>query len=183
MCDGDTPAADRASQRLGQRQYAGRGGIEPAGLDVERAEVLVEVDVEPLAAGRSRLDDAGLDEPLPDAAAPMVRSHERVDDEGVRVAVPRHVHPSDEPTIHPSAHPSQAVRLDLASPVVLKKPMPETLGVERVNLGAGKGSAPLVLDIHSTEDTCLNPGKKSAPAVGRGARFASSKDPPSGCCW
>src|ERR1700722_14121330 len=77
-----------------QCEHAGRRGREATGVEVERAQLVLEVDVEPFAAGGAALSFDDRQKAAPDARVSPITGHERVDDEGMHPAVPGHV---DEP--------------------------------------------------------------------------------------
>src|SRR6266540_6020293 len=114
-----------------ERDQAG-GGDETARIEVERAELVIEVRVEPLASGRTRLCRCNGDHPGPDTPQARRTADDRVEDEGVDATVPRHVHEPDELAAVACADPTQAVPLDLAFPIVLQDLMAETLRMETV---------------------------------------------------
>ena len=94
--------------------------------------MVVEVDVQPLAAGGARLAGCDRNELGGDALVLSAPGHERVEDEGVHRAVPRDVHEPHELIVVVRAHPSEAVPLELRAPVVVEDAMVEALGVQSV---------------------------------------------------
>ena len=90
---------------------------EPAGVKVERGELCVEVDVQPLASRgpsvKYRPTDHLGSNALMLKAPPGLRVHE----EGVVAAVPGHVHEADELSVDvPGGYPTEAVAPDLVPP-------------------------------------------------------------------
>src|SRR4051794_28682623 len=114
-------ASDDATRSAAlQRHQAAVGRPEPTGVEVELAEVVVEVDVQPLTAGGSRPSGRDIDDRLADALTPGGRGHHRVLDEGVHESVPEHVDESDEAAlIVASDNPPEAVRGRQLAPVPL----------------------------------------------------------------
>ena len=136
---------------IGSRRQLHEAGVrrhEAARAKVERPEMIVEVDVQPLAAGSPSLLDGDFDEPGPDPLPPGPAGDDCVEDERVRAAIPRDVHEPHELASLPGTHPAEAVTGDLASPVVVPPVVSEPLGVERVDFGALERSPPLVDDVH-----------------------------------
>ena len=111
-------------------------GREAAGVEVEAAQLVVEVDVEPLAAGRL----AG----LASAATATSCGPHAVRGRAGRLAVsvsrtnawtaPSHGTFTKPTSSSPSArgHPAEAPALDLADPVVVEHAVVEALGVQAV---------------------------------------------------
>ena len=90
---------------------------EPAGIEVERREVVLEVDVEPLAACVLRMSGGDADELDADASPLVARPHFRVEQERVVATVPGDVREPDEPSVFRSCgDPAQAVRPDAVPP-------------------------------------------------------------------
>ena len=103
--------------------------LKATGVEVELAQVIVEVDVDPLAARSARLGDRDSNELGRDSLPGGSGSDHRVEDEGVYSSVPRDVDEADEPGAVACADPAQAVLLDLSLPVVFEDAVPERLGV------------------------------------------------------
>jgi len=103
--------------------------FEATGVEVELAQVIVEVDVEPLAASRARLGDRHGNKLGSDSLPGGSGSDHRVEYEGVYSSIPRDVDEADEPGALARADPAQAVLLNLSLPVVFEDAMPERLGV------------------------------------------------------
>src|SRR5512132_2421020 len=156
-----------------QRDQAGVGQGEPAGVEVEPAQVVLEVDVQPLAAGRPRPGHRHLDQPGPDPAPPRPGRDHGIEHERVHHPVPGHVHEPDQPGPVAGAHPSQAVPLDLPPPVplvVAQHRVAEALGMQGVGLGAGERPAPFVGDRYRGR-SCGGPEKRIEGA-GMGELFS-----------
>jgi hypothetical protein len=79
----------------GQADQPGWGGPEAARTEVERGQVLAEVDVEPLAARSPRVRDGMSDQGGGNALPLMAADNLGVEEEGVVAAVPRDI---NEPT-------------------------------------------------------------------------------------
>ena len=95
----------------------GRGRSEPASVEVEGPELLVEVHFHPLASCSSRLHGGDANQFAADAAPLMVGPHLRVDQEGMVAAVSGDVHEAHEPPIALTGrHPAEAVRSDAIPP-------------------------------------------------------------------
>lgn len=112
--------------------------------------MILEVDVEPFAAGRARLDRCDRNETRSNALPPCLRGHHRVYDEGVDPTVPRHIDEADEFITGSGADPAEAARMHLPLPVVFKHPMAECLRVERVHLSVVEVTTPFVRDSAET---------------------------------
>ncbi len=122
---------------------------EPTGIKVERSQLFVEVDVQPLTPGGAGLIDGKGDHLGADPMTPGSRRDERVDDEGVCRSVPRYVDEADELLAVSSTDPAQAAPIELTLPVIVKEAMAEALGVQGVDFGVLELTAPLVVDLHS----------------------------------
>jgi len=123
-----------------------RSRLEPTGIEVERCERFVEVDVDPLATRRPSAIDGQLHDSGSDALPSGVGCDQGVENEGVHTAVPRQIHEPDQRSTVSGADPSETVSIDLRSPIVIDGSMIEPLGMERVEFGVVEGSAPLVGD-------------------------------------
>jgi hypothetical protein len=99
--------------------------LEATGVEVEVPQVIVEVDVEPLATRRPRLGDGDGNELGSDSLPGGSGSHHRVEDEGVHSTIPRDIDEADELGAVTCADPAQAVVLDLGLPVVCEDAVPE----------------------------------------------------------
>jgi hypothetical protein len=99
----------------------GGGPSEPTSVEVERLELWVEVDVEPLATGGLRLPGRELDKARPDAFALEGAVRLGVEQERVVSAVPRDVHEADDrPVGRPGRDPAETVRAYLIPPAVYR---------------------------------------------------------------
>lgn len=124
---------------------------EPARAEVERAEVIVEVDVQPLAPGLARSRRGQGDKPSPGSPPLHPRSDQGVQDERVHGAIPGDVDEADQVIVFPGAHPAQAVPVHLCPPVIVcHDPMAEALGMQRVERLVAETPAPLVSDHPAT---------------------------------
>ncbi len=88
---------------------------------VERREILVEIDLHPLASGLLRVARGDADKLDAYALSLVIRADLRVDQERVVTAVPRNVHEPDERSVDgPRGHPAEAVRTDSVPPPRLR---------------------------------------------------------------
>ena len=117
--------------------------MKPHGAEIEGAQILLEVDVEPLAAGGAALPLGHVEQATADARVLPVARDDGVDDEGVHPAVPGHVDEPDQTCGLEGADPSQAVTLDLAPPVDVAHGVREALGVQGVEVLVGERRSPL----------------------------------------
>src|SRR3984957_2725315 len=135
---------------------AGGGGGESATAEVEGPQVLLEVDVQPLAARAARFLDREGHQPGTDAPPPHSGGDHGVEDEGVGATIPGHVDEPGEIPAVPRAGPAEAVAIHLGPPV-LGAGIPvahfaaaaraaERLRVQRTHLAAIERPAPLVGD-------------------------------------
>lgn len=104
--------------------------------------------MQPLASGSASLPLAERYHLGADTLPSRGSGDERVDDEGVDGAVPRHIREPDEVTVSARAYPSEAVVLDLSPPFLVQHRMAEALGMESVQLVVFGRAAPGVLDRH-----------------------------------
>ena len=104
--------------------------------------MVLEVDVQPLAARGLGFFGRDGDQPGADPVVLGAFGHQGVENEGVDAAVPGDVDEADEAFAVPGADPAQAVPADLGHPVVVQDLVAEALGVQGVELGVGEGAAP-----------------------------------------
>ena len=99
----------------GQVDQAGCGGPKAAGIEVQHREVLLEVDVKPLATSLLGVPGGMADKPGGDALPLMLTGDLGVEEEGVIASVPRHIDKADQATtgLQACCHPAEAVRSDL----------------------------------------------------------------------
>jgi len=136
-----------------QPDEAGVRGPEPAAAEVERAQVVLEVDMQPRAPGRAGLAGGDLHQPGADSVPPQRPGHHGVEDERVHAAVPGHVDEPGQLGTAAGTHPAQAVPVHLRLPVMVGGSAAEAAGVQGLNLGAGEVAAPLVADHRATVRT------------------------------
>jgi hypothetical protein len=136
--------SDRWQVLEGDQPRTCRG--EPAGVEVEGTQAVVEVHVQPLAPGSPGVLSRGGDEREADAPATGVRRNQRVEDERVNVAVPGHVHESDQASFVAGAHPTKAVPVDLRPPLVDRELVGKALRVQGADLGVLERPSPLIVD-------------------------------------
>ena len=153
---GQLPADRRAAGAVinaGARS-ARRSRAESARTEVEVAQVVVEVDVQPLASRPASGGAGRPDELRADAAVPRRLRDHRVLDPGVDEAVPRHVDEADQRRAVAGDDPAEAVRLHLLLPVPFGRVEDlgvERLGVEAIDLVVRERAAPLVRDRHARD--------------------------------
>ena len=141
------------SGRVVQPDEPGVRGPESAAAEVERAQAVLEVDVQPLAPGRAGLAGGDLHQPGADSVPPQWPGDHGVEDERVNAAVPGHV---DEPSQFGTAAGAglaRAVPFRLRLPVVIAGSAAEAVGVQGLGLGAGEVPASLVADHRATVRT------------------------------
>ena len=137
-----------------ERYYACRHGREAARVDVQRAEVLLEVNVEPLAAGVPRVIAGDRNESCRDAAVARGRRDHGVLDPGVNESVPRHVHEAHELRTVTRDDPAKAVSMHELCPVPLRLVVNARLeanGVKLVDLDVAEAALPGVVDVTQTQ--------------------------------
>jgi hypothetical protein len=108
--------------------------------------VILEVDVQPLAARRPGFAGGDGDQPGTDPVMLGAFGHQGVENEGVDTPVPGDVDEAREAVGVPGADPAQAVLGDLRDPVVVQDLVVESLGVQGIQLDVGEGTAPGVVD-------------------------------------
>ena len=121
---------DSAPQTL----QPGIGRAEAAAAEVERAQMVFEVDVQPLAARRAGTIRGDCYELRSDPAAPDAGRHESVEQEGVDAPVPGDVDEAHQLAVLAGADPAQAVPADLAPPVNVQELMTEAFGMQGIEL-------------------------------------------------
>lgn len=112
-----------------QGDQSGSRLIEAAAIEIERTQVLLEVDVKPLALRDTGFCGRSCDERGSDSFRPARLRDHRVEDEGMNSAVPDNVDEADQRAVFPCADPAEAVALQSCSPVGLRDRMAETIGV------------------------------------------------------
>jgi len=104
--------------------------------------MVLEVDVEPLAASQRRLPGSLQDEGGSHAPSPLVMSNHGVKDKGVGPSVPSDVDEANEAVLLSGANPTEAVLVELRNPVTLGRLVVEAIGMERFQLDVGEGTVP-----------------------------------------
>ena len=134
----------------GQVHQPTERGPEAASVDVEGSEVLVEADVEEIAAGGDRTVAGRLHDGRTDSPVAMVGVDHHVFDECVDRAVPQDVGEADESIIVPGDDPAEAVSAGLLHPVPLglvEQARLEGGCVECVDLAVGERPTPGADDV------------------------------------
>jgi len=135
---------------VSQGDEAGIGGVEPAAAEIERAQMIFEVDVQPLAACRTSAVRGDGHEPCPDPASADPGSRQGVEQEGVDAPVPGNVDEAHQLAVFPRADPAQAVPAYLGQPIILQEPMTKAFSMQGVQLRVGERAAPRVIDHRAT---------------------------------
>ena len=101
----------------GHADQPGWRGLEATGIEIERREVLFEVNVKPLAVGRLGVLGSMADKRRRDTP-PLIRTGDLgIEEEGVIASVPCHVDKANQAAIlEASGHPAEAVGPDLIPP-------------------------------------------------------------------
>ena len=128
-------------------------GHEPAGVKVEGPQVVVEVDVQPLASGGTSLGHGNGNQFSADSVSSNVRADHGVEHEGMDAAVPRHVDETDELDAFASANPPETVVPNLGPPVVFQGFMVEALGMQCIYGRVLEVTAPFVRVGHQANVT------------------------------
>ena len=132
-----------------------RRGAEPAGVDVERRMLGLEVDVEPLASCRLRVMDGSAHDARADAVALPVAPRLGVEEERVIAAIPRDVDEPDEQAVRVACrHPAEAVWPD---PVPPAGRGPAAVGLDELDqLAVADRASPDVVDQSLTGKPCTS---------------------------
>lgn len=128
---------------------AGRRLPEATGIEIERTQMLLEVDVKPLALRGTGFLGRNCDKRCANSSRPAMPGDHRVQDEGVSSAVPNNVDEAAQSAVIPRADPAEAVVLKSCSPVGLSDRGTEAVGVQRVERRIVEVTPPLVLDRHA----------------------------------
>ena len=101
-----------------QVDQPGRSGPEATGIEVERRQALVEVDVKPLATCRLGMPGSVAHQGGGNAPSLMLTGDLGIEEEGVIASVPRHVDKANQAAamLQASGHPAKAVGPDLVPP-------------------------------------------------------------------
>ena len=108
----------------GQVDQPGCSGPKAAGIEVERREVLLEVDVEPFATSLLGVP-GGMADKRGGNAPPLILTGDLVvEEEGVIASIPHHIDKADQAAtrLQPCCHLAKAVRLDLIPPPCHRPP-------------------------------------------------------------
>jgi hypothetical protein len=124
--------------------------LEAAGIEIERTQVILEVNVEPFALRGTSFVSRSCDQRAANTSPLAMLGDHRVKDEGVNSAVPDHVDEADQRAAFPGADPAKTVALKSFSPVSLSDRVAEAVSMQRVEGGVVEVAAPLVLDRHSS---------------------------------
>lgn len=136
----------KRSDRLVQPDEPGARGPEAAAFEVEMAQLILEVDVQPLAPGLADMVGGDLYQPGADSVPPQRPGDNGVEDERVNASIPGHVDEPGQAGAVAGADPAQAVRFHLRLPVVAAGRAAEAVGVQGFEFGAGEVPAPVVAD-------------------------------------
>src|SRR5919197_5559200 len=139
----------RASARsLLETDEAGRSRPEAARLEVERLELRLEVDMEPLAARRVRMLRGQRDEPRSDPLPLQLSPYLRVEQERVVAAVPGDVHePDRRPVLRPGHDLPQALLTNAIPPPL--DGVPAVRAHELDHLRVRQPPAPVICDLRA----------------------------------
>jgi len=102
----------------GQVDQPGCSGPKAAGIEVERREVLLEVDVKPLATSLLGVPGGMADKRGGNAPPLILTGDLGVKKEGVIASIPRHIDKAGQAAtrLQPCCHPAKPVRPDLIPP-------------------------------------------------------------------
>ena len=115
-----------------QRDKTAISGSETAAVEVERTQMVIEVDVQPLATGRPSLPDGNADKLGSDALPPHALGDQRVKDERMDRPVPDHIHEADESAVASGAYPAETVLRHRGQPVIGQDGVFESLSVQLI---------------------------------------------------
>lgn len=132
---------------IGQVDQSCLRGLEAAGIEVERSEIVVEVHVQPFAAGFLGVDGSSSNQLKPDTGMLVEGTHLGIEQEGMVAAVPCKVDEANQQSVVvPNTDPAKAVRADPVPPPV-RRASPVRLR-EREQLLVLNITTPLVVEIH-----------------------------------
>ena len=94
--------------------------------------LLVKIDMQPLTPSGARLSRSHRNELCTDPLPSPTCTNHGVEDEGVNITIPGHVHKADQFVLLSRSQPAKAVRRNLASPVDFEKGVCESLCMQRV---------------------------------------------------
>ena len=139
-------------QRLPEVDETSRRGLEATGVEVERGQLLGEVDMKPLAACRPRLSNSDLDQSGGDALVLMGSTGLGVKKERMYAAVPGHVdEPYEGAVLLPRRHPPEASGAHSIPPADLGF---TTVSLDKLDhLGIFELSSPLIGIPHRHSDS------------------------------
>lgn len=121
---------------------------EATGVEIERTQMFLEVDVEPLAFRGAGFFGCESDKRGANPSRPKMPGDHRVQNEGVCSAVPGNVDESDQIAVLPRADPTKAVVLKPCSPVGLSDRGAESVGVQSVEGCVFDVAPPFIRDRH-----------------------------------
>jgi hypothetical protein len=105
---------------------------EATGIEIERTQMFLEVDVEPLALRGTGLLGRNCDKRGANPSRPKMPGDHGVQNEGVCSTVPDNVDESDQRAVFPRADPAETVALKSCSPVGPSDGGAEAVGVQGV---------------------------------------------------
>src|SRR5215207_8225341 len=147
-----TPMSNGDALQLDQTRVR---GSESTGVEVEGAEMILEVDVQPLASGTARLRHGNGYELGPNPSVTCRLGDHRVLDPCMHETVPDHVDETDELGALSCNHPTEAM-LALLRPVPLSLRVDtglEGFGVKFVQLGVVEVTTPCAGDRHGLDSS------------------------------
>lgn len=132
-----------------QSNQTGCRFAEATGIEIERAQVLFEVDVKPFALRGTRFIGCRCDKRCTNSPSLAMPGDHRVQDESMNSPVPDNVDEADQRAVFPRADPAEAVALESCSPVSPRDRVAEAVSVQRIKGCIAEVAPPLVLDRHS----------------------------------
>ncbi len=155
----------------GQVDQPGWGRPEAAGIEVERRQVLLEIDVEPLATCRLGMPDSMTHKGGANALPLMLNGDLGIEEEGVVASVPRHVDKANQAdaALQARGHPAKAAGPDLVPPP--SRGLAAMRSDQRHHFRVGDWSAPAILNLlgrHMRDRPASGP-QASRSAHGRAA--------------
>lgn len=130
-----------------QAHQPGIGARETTGVEIERTEVRLEIDVDPLTSCCASFLDGRPDQPATDPHSLVLRTDDRIDDERMGAAVPSDVHESDQTVSRRRRCPSETVA-QLLSPSMFTGLTVERDGMKRLQFVLIDRLAPLKVNVH-----------------------------------
>lgn len=123
--------------------------IEAASIEIEGAQLVVEIDMQPFTFAGSGTFHRRRDECRTDPTSAAVLGDHCVENEGVGTPIPGDIDEADESVVVVCADPAQAVSMQLGEPVDVHGRVAEAFGMQGFDSRAVDVTSPFICDGHA----------------------------------